>query len=262
MRIFAHDLHLRVAEVAGNPGPDRHRQARLDQLRGLLDVQLDPCPDRSGFQARLARPHIVDGGPAFGHVLGKGATRVDALGLERSCREDPEGRAAADVGDLEPDALLGPDCRGRDIAARPQPELLQAPDRDKPGDDTGRPVEVAAIANGVEMRSRHEARRTSVRARQRHEEVGRVITAHLEAHGFGARCDQPVRELLAWPIGIAGHAIAIAAAGAQLIEQRRNVRFWDMTAPRISDGVGAKVCLLREVIVAAHRLRRVRPQSR
>ena len=52
-----------------------------------------------------------------------------------------------------------------------------------------------------------------------------MITARLEAHAFGARCDQPVRELLTWPIGVAGDAVAIAAAGAQLIEQRRSVRF-------------------------------------
>ena len=79
--------------------------------------------------------------------------------------------------------------------SRLQAEPLQAPDRDKAGDDTGRPVEVAAIANGVEMRSGHEARRTSVVARQRHEEVGGVITASLEAHGVGARCDQPVARI-------------------------------------------------------------------
>ena len=46
--------------------------------------------DRSGVQARLARPHIVDVGAAFGHVLGKRAARVDALGLERPAGSTPK----------------------------------------------------------------------------------------------------------------------------------------------------------------------------
>ena len=95
----------------------------------------------------------------------------------------------------------------------------------KPGDDAGRTVEVAAIAHGVEMRPGHDARRTAILARQSHEQVGRVITARLEPHGFGTLCDQPVRKLLARPVGIAGHALAVAAAVAQLVEQRGDVLF-------------------------------------
>ena len=234
----------------------------LDQLRGLLDVQLDECLDGSGVEAGLARPHIVDDGAAFSHVFGKRAARVDALGLERSRRENPEGRAAADVGDLEPDTLLGPDCRRRDVAVRPQAELLQAPDSDKSGDDAGRPVEVAAIADGVEMRSRHEAWRTSILARQRHEKVGRVIAARLEPHGIGARCDQLVRELLAWPVGIAGHAVAVAAAGAQLIEQRRNVSLLGQYDGEDFGWRGDQSLSPEGVGVAAQRLRRGGPQAR
>ena len=66
-----------------------------------------------GVEAGHSPPHSVDVGPAIGHVFGKGAARIDALGFERARREHPEGRAAANVGDLEPDALFGSDCHSR-----------------------------------------------------------------------------------------------------------------------------------------------------
>jgi hypothetical protein len=50
-----------------------------------------------------------------------------------------------------------------------------------------------------------------------------MIAADLEAHGPGAPFDHAVAELLAGTIRVARHAIAIAAAGAQLVEQRRHV---------------------------------------
>jgi hypothetical protein len=81
---------------------------------------------------------------------------------------------------------------------------LHALDCDQPGDDPGGAVEVAAIGDGVEMRSRHEARCKPIGAWQRHEKIGRVIAARLEPHGIGTLCDQPVSELLAWPVGVAG----------------------------------------------------------
>ena len=89
----------------------------FDQLRGLLDVQLDKGFDDPASRLALPPPHSVDVRAAFRHVLGKGAARVDTLCLERSRREHPEGRATADVGDLEPDTFLGPNCHGSDVAA-------------------------------------------------------------------------------------------------------------------------------------------------
>src|SRR5688572_10225579 len=87
--------------------------------------------------SRLALAHGVEVGAAFGHVLAKGATRVHAPGFEGPCRQHAEGRAAADVGDLEPDAFFGADRRGRDVAVRLQAEALQALDGDEAGDDAG-----------------------------------------------------------------------------------------------------------------------------
>ena len=97
MRVFAEDLHCRIAEVAGHPGADANRHAGFDQLRGLLDMQLDKGFDRPGIEACLAPPHSLDAGAAFRHVFGKGAARIDTPCLECSRREHPEGRATADV---------------------------------------------------------------------------------------------------------------------------------------------------------------------
>ena len=41
MCVFAENLHLRIAEVAGNASADGNRDARFDELWGLLDMQLD-----------------------------------------------------------------------------------------------------------------------------------------------------------------------------------------------------------------------------
>jgi hypothetical protein len=43
--VFAGNPHLRIAEIAGNPRPDRDRDACLDQLRRLLDMHFDERPD-------------------------------------------------------------------------------------------------------------------------------------------------------------------------------------------------------------------------
>jgi hypothetical protein len=101
--------------------------------------------------------------------------------------------------------------------------MLQAFARNQSGHDTGGAVEVAAVGDGVEVRSRHQARRISVPADQCHEKIGGVIAARFEPHRIGARGDQPVRELLARPIGIAGYTIANAATLAQRLKERSDV---------------------------------------
>lgn len=151
MRVFALDLHLRITKVAGHSRSHRNRDAGLDQLRRLLDMQLDERLDGFGLETGLARTHVADVRAAFRHMLFEGAAGVDTPGAERACRQNPKSRTAANVGDLEPHALFGPECHGRDVPVRPQSELLQAPDGDQPGDDTGRTVEIAAIAHGIEM---------------------------------------------------------------------------------------------------------------
>ena len=121
-------------------------------------------------------------------------------------------------------------------------EMLQAFDRDQAGNDTGCAVEVAAVGDGIEMRSRHEARRTSVLACQCHKKIGGMIAACFEPHGLSVRGDQLVRELLARSIGIAGYAFADTATGAQCIKTAATSCFWLTPRSRISEIVGVNVC--------------------
>ena len=101
--------------------------------------------------------------------------------------------------------------------------MLQAFARDQAGNDTGSAVEVAAVGDGIEVRSRHKARHTSVPASQCHKKIGGVIAARFKPHGAGLRGDQLVRELLARSIAIAGYAVANTTSGTEGIKQRGDV---------------------------------------
>src|SRR5262245_16915965 len=225
MRVFAQDLYGRIAEVTGNPGTNAERKASFDKLRGLLDMQLDKGPDRAGLKTCLAAPHGVGASPAFKHVFGKRSAGVDAPCLERSQREHTKRRTAADVGDLEPDTLLGTDGDGRDVAVRVHTEVLQRFERYQAGDDARGAIEVAAVGHRIEMGACEQARRTSVLAGQRHEQIGGMVALCFKSHRLGALRDQLVRELLAAPIAIAGYAFANTAASAQRLKERRDVKF-------------------------------------
>ena len=157
-------------------------------------------------------------------MLAKRASGIHAPGFQGAGRQHPEGRAAADVGDLEPDALFSADRDRGDVAVRLPPEPLQGLDRDQTGNDTCRSIKVAAVGNRIEMRAGHEARRSSILAGQGHEKVGGVIAARFEPHGVRLGRDQLMCELLARPVSVTRYPIAVAAAGPQGIEERPNVR--------------------------------------
>src|SRR5262249_60060695 len=74
MGVFAKDLEVGIAEVAGHPGADADRDTGLDQLRGLLDMQFDKGPDGFGAETCLSPADGVRVAAALGHVLGKRAT--------------------------------------------------------------------------------------------------------------------------------------------------------------------------------------------
>src|SRR5262245_21041248 len=76
--VFAKDPDHRIAEVTGNPGTDADGKASFDELRGLLDMQLDKGLDRPGLKTWLSAPHGVDAGTAVGHVFGERAAGSDA----------------------------------------------------------------------------------------------------------------------------------------------------------------------------------------
>jgi hypothetical protein len=61
-------------------------------------------------------------------VLGERAAGVDAARIQGAVGQRAESSAAADIGDLEPDALLGADAHHRDIAGRRRAKTLQRRD--------------------------------------------------------------------------------------------------------------------------------------
>ena len=61
---------------------------------------------------------------AFGDVLGQRAVRVDAADIQRAIWQRAECAAAAEIGNLEPDALLGADAHHREVAVECGASLL------------------------------------------------------------------------------------------------------------------------------------------
>jgi hypothetical protein len=55
-------------------------------------------------------------------VIGETAAGIGAAGIvKRAVRQGAERRPAADIGDTEPGAFLGPDAHDPDVARRRQP---------------------------------------------------------------------------------------------------------------------------------------------
>src|SRR5262249_54793414 len=119
---FAVDLDLGIAEVAGHASADCDWEARLDELGCLLDVHLDPGGDIARGEGGLALAHRLDVGAALLHGVPERPAVVGSLRLEGAVREDTKRRAGADVGDLEPDALLGSNGHGGHVTGRTDPE--------------------------------------------------------------------------------------------------------------------------------------------
>ncbi len=165
MVMAALDACVGVAEIAGDAGADRHRPSGFHQARRLLDVQLEIGGDARRIEEAGAGTQCLRIAAAFGDVLGQRAAGVDAAHIQRAVRQRAECAAAADVGDLEPDALLGADAHHRDVAVGCGASLLQRRHGDQAGDHAGGAVEVAAMRHGVEMRADDDTLRRADRGR-------------------------------------------------------------------------------------------------
>src|SRR6202020_1256792 len=100
---------------------------------------------------------------------------VDAPHIKRAIRQHAECAAAADIGDLEPNALLGANAHHCKVAIQLDARALEGCDRDKPGHHTCRAVKVAAMRDGVEMRTDDDALPLRIAAGEGHVEVGSGI---------------------------------------------------------------------------------------
>ena len=76
-----------------------------------------------------------------GDVAGEIAPGVDPLRVEGAVGQCAQRRAAADIGNLEPDALFGAHAHHGDVAARAQSQRLHGSDDRQPCHDAGRAVE-------------------------------------------------------------------------------------------------------------------------
>ncbi len=175
---------------------------------------------------------------AFGDVVGQGAAGVDTADVQRAVGQGAEAAAAADVGDLKPDAFLGADAHDDDVAFGRQVQGPQGADGCQAGEDAGGAVEVAAMRHRIEMRADHQGRRGAVAAGQGHVEVGGGVVADLQLHGFGGFGNRGVCPLFAGAVRVAGDAGFVQAILAQLVEQR--LHGGALGVDRRLDGLGSR----------------------
>ena len=153
-------------------------------------------------------------------MFGQRAAGVDPPHIQRAVRQHGEGAAAADVGDLEPDALLGADAHHREVVVQRDAGALQRRDGDEAGHHAGGAVEIAAVRHRVEMRADNHALRIGVAAGQRHVEVGGGVVLDAQAELLSNRGHRRMRALFARAVRIARHARFVEAVAAKLVEQR------------------------------------------
>ena len=101
-----------------------------------------------GIEMAPARRQRVRVAAAVPEVVGQRAAGVDATRLQRPVRQGAQRAAAADIGHLEPDALLRPDAHHDDVAGRLDSHALQRGDRGQPRDHTGGAVEIKVYGAG------------------------------------------------------------------------------------------------------------------
>ena len=158
MRVLADAAGIAEALAAADARDHRRRQAAGDERRTLLDVQLEISADA----CRIQQPAPFPDGLRVEAPLPE--RRLEAAAVVRACDreaggiEQPEGAAAAQIGDVEPGRLLGANAHDGQVAGRHVAGAAHARQHAQAGDDAGGAVEVAALRDAVEMRAHHDAR--------------------------------------------------------------------------------------------------------
>ena len=135
---------------------------------------------RDGSKWRTPRAQRLRIAAAFGDMVGQGAAGIDSADLQRAVGQRPEAAAAADVGNLEPDAFLGADAHHHDVAVRRQAHRAQRAHRRQSGQHARGAVEVAAMRHRIQMRADHQHRRRPVAPGQGHVQIGRVVVTDFQ----------------------------------------------------------------------------------
>ena len=175
---------------------------------------------RAGSRWRAPAAQRLGIAAALGDVLGQRATGVDAAHVQRAVRQRAERAAAADIGDLEPDALLGADAHDGEVAIQRDAGALQRGDGDQPRHHTGGAIEVAAVRHGVQMRADDDSLRRWIAAGERHVEIGRGIMLDAQTEPLRNRRHRRMRPLFARPVRVARYARLVETVTSELIEQR------------------------------------------
>ncbi len=157
---------------------------------------------------------------AVGYVFGQCPIGVDAAHVERAIRQRAECAAAADVGDLEPDALLGADTHHGEVAIQRDAGVLQSGDGDEPRHHAGGAVEVAAVRDRIEMRADDDSLRLRIATGKGHVEVGCGIMLDAQAEPLRDSGHRRMRSLLARTVRIARYARFVEPVTSELVEQR------------------------------------------
>src|SRR3954454_22912710 len=114
----------------------------------------------------LAAAQRVRVATALCNMVCEASTGIDAGDLERPIWKRAESSTAADIGDLEPDALLGPHPHDRDVTFGREAQMLDRRGCGKPGDYTGSTIKIAPMRHAVEMRANQNGRQASISPRQ------------------------------------------------------------------------------------------------
>ncbi len=222
MGVFAVAAGVRKAPIAANAGDDACGEAFFHQHGPLFDMRLQEGRDPGDVKMRRAFAHPVRIAAAFRHVLReRDAVVHPARILQRAVRKHAERRAAADIGDAEPAAFLGPHAHDGNVLRRRVAERLERADRRQAGDDAGGAVEIAALRHRIQVRADHLDRLRAIPAGPGHVGVGGGVLRDLQAQPASDLRHQGVRRLLAFAVARARDAAHVDARRAKTVEHLR-----------------------------------------
>src|ERR1019366_9522197 len=170
-------------------------------------------------------------------VFPQSASGVDPPHVQAAVGQCAKRRAAADIGDLEPDTLLGPDAHDGHVTPRRAAQTPQCLDRHQAGHDTRGAIEISTVWDGIEMRTDDDPFLFGIEARQGHIKVRRRVPLDRQPHRRRRRRAGFVRALFSWAVGVARHTRIVVPVTAEVIEQAGG------ELPRCDDG-GADACRL------------------
>ena len=189
MRGLALDAATLVPQIPANAGNHRRTvDGLLVKPRSLLDVKLDKGRNLREIHERLSRRDALDVDPALKKNVLQKSPRIPAREFELKGLELARQRQTARIGTSEFRALLHAECNDTEVPFGYPIRILQIFGHGERRDDAGKPIVIAALRNGVGVRSRDEGWQIPVATWQSHPEVERSISMDFKtdlARGLG-----------------------------------------------------------------------------